>query len=210
MPPNLMRFLSPSPTRETSSPPVPPAGPPDEHLVRHLKAGDASAGTELVRRYEATLMGYLRRLGGSEHVAEELHQATWLSVLEHVDKFDAEGSGAGGFKAWLFRIATNKANDWWRRSGREQASRSAMHVAGETPGELENPTETAEQVERLREAISRLPSSQREVLLLRYFSGLKFVEIAQMLGCPLNTALGRMHKAMTKLKRAMEVPVEPK
>ena len=65
-------------------------------------------------------------------------------------------------------------------------------------------TETAEQVERLREAISRLPATQREVLLLRCFSGLKFVEIAQMLGCPLNTALGRMHKAMTKLKRLMD------
>ncbi len=40
--------------------------------------------------------------------------------------------------------------------------------------------------------------------MLRYYSGMKFVEIAQMLGCPLNTALGRMHKAMIKLKQLME------
>jgi len=49
-----------------------------------------------------------------------------------------------------------------------------------------------------------LPEAQKQVLLLRYYSNLKFVEIAQMLGCPLNTALGRMHKAMLKLKQLME------
>jgi RNA polymerase sigma-70 factor (ECF subfamily) len=172
--------------------------------VRQLKGGEAGAGAELVRRYEATLLGYLRRLAGSDHLAEELHQATWLSVLEHLDKFDAKGSGAGGFKAWLFRIATNKANDWWRRSGREQAAKASLKLAGSQFVEPTNRTETEEQVGRLREAIQKLPDAQREVLLLRYFSGLKFVEIAEMLGCPLNTALGRMHKAMAKLKRLME------
>lgn len=183
---------------------APSPGPADELLVRQLKDGEASAGAELVRRYEGSLMGYLRRLAGSDHMAEELHQATWLSVLEHLDKFDAAGSGAGGFKAWLFRIATNKANDWWRRSGREQAAKTGLRLAGDESTEPENQTETAEQVVKLREAIAKLPEAQREVLLLRYYSGLKFVEIADMLGCPLNTALGRMHKAMSKLKRLME------
>ena len=55
-----------------------------------------------------------------------------------------------------------------------------------------------------RDAISRLPEAQRQVLMLRYYSGLKFIEIAEMIGCPLNTALGRMHKAMIKLKEMME------
>jgi RNA polymerase sigma-70 factor (ECF subfamily) len=64
--------------------------------------------------------------------------------------------------------------------------------------------EGSEQEEKLRRAIEQLPDSQRQVLLLRYYSGMKFVEIADMLGCPLNTALGRMHKAMLKLKQLME------
>ena len=61
-----------------------------------------------------------------------------------------------------------------------------------------------EQEAKLRDAISRLPENQRQVLILRYYSSLKFVEIAEMVGCPLNTALGRMHKAMLKLKQMME------
>ena len=64
--------------------------------------------------------------------------------------------------------------------------------------------EGSEQEERLREAIARLPENQRQVLMLRYYSDLKFVQIAELLGCPLNTALGRMHKAMLKLKQMLE------
>ncbi len=48
-----------------------------------------------------------------------------------------------------------------------------------------------------------MPESQRQVLLLRYYSNLKFIEIAEMLGCPLNTALGRVHKALIKLRQVM-------
>ena len=60
--------------------------------------------------------------------------------------------------------------------------------------------------EKLKWAIGQLPELQRQVLMLRYYSNLKFVEIAEVLGCPLNTALGRMHKAMLKLKDLMEEP----
>ena len=64
--------------------------------------------------------------------------------------------------------------------------------------------EGSEQEHKLQRAIEQLPENQRQVLLLRYYSNLKFVEIASMLGCPLNTALGRMHKAMLKLKEMMD------
>ena len=57
--------------------------PTDAALVAKLRAGDNAAGDELVRRYVEPLVRYLRRLAGSDHVAEELHQQTWLSVLEH-------------------------------------------------------------------------------------------------------------------------------
>jgi RNA polymerase sigma-70 factor (ECF subfamily) len=63
--------------------------------------------------------------------------------------------------------------------------------------------EGSEQEQKLKRAIELLPEAQKQVLMLRYYSNLKFVEIAEMLGCPLNTALGRMHKAMLKLKELM-------
>jgi RNA polymerase sigma-70 factor (ECF subfamily) len=181
----------------------PPENIPDTDLVLRLRSGESAAGETLVRRHYQPLIRYLQRVLGSEQLAEEMHQQTWLSVLEHIDRFDANNC-AGGFKAWLFRIATNKANDHWRSAGREKAFKDGLKlVAEEELPDASQPMQSTEQETRLKQAIQMLPEPQKQVLMLRYYSGLKFVEIAEMLGCPLNTALGRMHKAMLKLKELM-------
>lgn len=193
-----------------ASPPLGASGPAqklaaaaDDALLTRAKAGDVSAGEELVRRYHVPLRRYLLRLTGSDAVTEELHQQTWLSVLEHADRFNPRVIG-GGFKAWLFRIATNKANDYWRSAGRERSAKDGLRlITDEQSPAADQRMESAEQERKLQAAITQLPEAQRQVLLLRYYSGLKFIEIAEVLGCPLNTALGRMHKAMLKLKELM-------
>jgi len=206
-----------------------PVGIGDELLLERLRGGDAAAGEALVKRYAQPLMRYLQRIAG-EAIAEELHQQTWLSVLDNLDKFDpvtvtskassaqpvSQGetdgeltiSGAappGGFKAWLFRIATNKANDHWRSRGREKAAKDGLRlVTDESLPDAAHRLEGTEQEQKLRRAIDQLPEAQRQVLMLRYYSNMKFVDIAKTLGCPLNTALGRVHKAMIKLRQFME------
>jgi RNA polymerase sigma-70 factor (ECF subfamily) len=176
----------------------------DEALALRLADGDTVAGELLVRRFHEPLMRYLHRLARSEHQAEELHQQTWLSVLDHIKKFDP-GSTSGGFKAWLFRIATNKANDHWRGRGREKSATEGLKLVteDEVPA-ADDRLESTEEQSKLKKAIAQLPEGQRQVLMLRYYSNLKFVEIAEIVGCPLNTALGRMHKAVIKLRQLME------
>jgi len=175
----------------------------DDALLQRLRGGDSASGEALVRRHSPALLHYLQRIAG-EQLAEELYQQTWLSVLDHIDKFDASISG-GGFKAWLFRIAANKANDLWRSRGREKAAKEGIKLIRDEEGPAAgHRMEGYEQTEKLRHAIQLLPDTQRQVLMLRYYSDLKFVEIATIVGCPLNTALGRMHKAMIKLKQLME------
>jgi RNA polymerase sigma-70 factor (ECF subfamily) len=182
---------------------VPPPAT-DEVLLSRMRGGQVGAGEELVRRYYLPLTRYLARLTGSDAVAEEVHQQTWLSALEHLAKFDATAAARGGFKAWLFRIATNKANDYWRSAGRERVAKAGLRlVTDEALPAADQRMETADQERKLAQAILQLPDHQRQVLLLRYYSNLKFVEIAEVVGCPLNTALGRMHKAMMRLKELM-------
>ena len=178
--------------------------PSDEELIELLRDGSTSAGEVLVKRYYEPLMRYLHRMANNDHLAEELHQQTWLSVLDHLDKFDPNAS-AGGFKAWLFRIATNKANDYWRSLRREKNAKDGLSlISDDQMPAAGHRMEGSEQEQKLQKAIAQLPEAQRQVLMLRYYSNLKFVEIAELLGCPLNTALGRMHKAMIKLKQLME------
>jgi RNA polymerase sigma-70 factor (ECF subfamily) len=175
----------------------------DEALLQQLRDGDVAAGEALVKRHYTALLHYLQRVAGDQ-AAEELHQQTWLSVLDHIEKFDPSLSG-GGFKAWLFRIATNKANDFWRSRGREKTAKEGLRLVTDEEGpDAAHRLEGAEQAEKLKRAIAMLPENQRQVLMLRYYSDMKFVEIAKTVGCPLNTALGRMHKAMLKLKTLME------
>jgi RNA polymerase sigma-70 factor (ECF subfamily) len=181
-----------------------PPGPADELLLKRLRNGESAAGETLVKRYHEPLLRYLQRLVGSDHAAEELLQATWLSVLEHIEKFDASTSG-GGFRAWLFRIATNKAHDVWRSHGREKVAKQALQLIVEQQSpQAGHRAEGSEEQEKLLRAIEQLPENQRQVLMLRFYSQMKFSEIAEMLGCPLNTALGRMHKAIVKLKELMQ------
>jgi RNA polymerase sigma-70 factor, ECF subfamily len=176
----------------------------DEMLIRRLRNGDRQAGEQLVRRHYQPLIRYLQRLAGDDHLAEELHQQTWLSVLEHLGKFDVTG-GAGGFKAWLFRIATNKANDHWRSHGRERNAKEGLRLVTEEAAPWAGEAAQGnEDKDKLMAAVAQLPENQRQVLLLRYYADMKFVEIAKLLGCPLNTALGRMHKAVLKLKQLLE------
>jgi RNA polymerase sigma-70 factor (ECF subfamily) len=180
----------------------------DELLVGRLRDGDLHAGDELAARHCSALMRYLQRLVHSDHLAEELHQQTWASVLEHIDRFDLS-SGGGGFKAWLYRIATNKAHDHWRSRGREKTATDGLRlVTEELAPDASHRMEGAEATQKLRAAIEVLPENQKQVLLLRYHGGLKFVEIAEILGCPLNTVLGRMHKAMLRLKQLLAEPAK--
>lgn len=176
----------------------------DEMLVQRLRDGQAGAGQALAARYAQALLRYLRSLTSSEHLAEELHQQTWISVLEHIDRFDPKSS-PGGFKAWLYRIATNKAHDHWRSAGRERAAISGVGYISDAAGPAaEHRLEGTEEMIKLRQAIESLPENQKQVVMLKYYSGLKFVEIADVLGCPLNTALGRMHKAVARLRQIMQ------
>lgn len=177
---------------------------PDEVLIKRLRAGESAAGEELVKRYAQPLLAYLHRLCGSVSLAEDVHQQTWLSVLEHVDRFD-ERASSGGFKAWLYRIATNKVNDVWRSQARKRRVEDGLRlVTDEELPDASEPLVLSEDCRRVQDAIQRLPEAQRQVVCMRYYANMKFVDIAAALGCPLNTALGRMHKALQKLRQAME------
>src|SRR3954449_3312130 len=79
---------------------------PDALLVDRLRKGETVAGEILVRKYHQPLVRYLQRLVGNEQLAEEMHQQTWLSVLEHLGRFDARND-TGGVKGWLLRIPPN-------------------------------------------------------------------------------------------------------
>jgi RNA polymerase sigma-70 factor (ECF subfamily) len=173
-------------------------------LVRGLQAGRPEAFERLVGEFGDRLYRFARRMVG-ERAAEDLTQEVLLRVMRSVGDY----SPTGRFESWLFTIASRLAIDEARRRKAENLRSEADPEGGlgRTLSKTPEPPQQAEDEERRRailEAVERLPLDQKQVFLLREEGGLSFREIAEIVGCPLNTALGRMHYAMESLRRHMK------
>jgi RNA polymerase sigma-70 factor (ECF subfamily) len=160
----------------------------------------------LVRLYSPRVFGLLYRLSGSREVAEDLLQETFLRVVRTIGQYEH----VGRFEAWLFRIAANLARDRARQGGRRGRTGSLDGPrSDDPPPELvdragpERRLVAQEESARLAAGLDQLSAAEREILLLRHYSGLPFAEIARILGVPLGTALARAHRALQHLRAAM-------
>lgn len=165
-----------------------------DDLVKGLKAGHAGAFERLVREYGDRLYRFVLRLVGSAD-AEDVVQETFIRVHRSIASYQPTGR----FESWLFTIANHLALDALRR--RPSAAREA-----DEPADPHGPTDDLSHREvqhALLKAVEKLPVDQKQVFLLREEAGLSFREIADLVGCPLNTALGRMHYAMENLRKSL-------
>jgi RNA polymerase sigma-70 factor (ECF subfamily) len=175
-----------------------------EELVRGLKAGRPEAFERLLREFGDRIFRFVKRLAG-ERSAEDLTQEVFIRVHRSIGAYRPEGR----FESWLFTIAWNLCIDQARRRKPEltmtglDEDLAPERFAAEGGG----PGEEAEEAERHRAllaAVERLPLEQKQVFLLRQEAGLTFQEIALLVKCPLNTALGRMHYAMEALRKSLK------
>ncbi|MBY0232594.1 MAG: sigma-70 family RNA polymerase sigma factor [Gemmataceae bacterium] len=184
---------------------------PDEELLLRFRRGQQEAFGQLVRRYERELYGYLRRYLGDPALAEDVFQNTFLQVYLKIGQYQAGRS----VRPWLYTIATHQAIDVLRRNGRHVAVSFDQALAtgeGEAAGLLETlecqgpgPAEAVssqERRERIRATVDALPELLRQVLVLAYYQGMKYREIADILSIPVGTVKSRLHAALAKLQEA--------
>lgn len=176
-----------------------PVREPDAAWVERLRARDPEALRELLDGWGPGLLAFLARFTGSRAEAEDLFQDVCLRVLEALPRYRP----AGRFRAWVFAIAANAARDRLRRRAGEARALERRDAPSAVPP-ADAVAAARESLDRVEEAVARLPDAQREVFLLRMHSGLAFREIAEMLDCPLNTVLGRMHDAVERLRSAID------
>jgi RNA polymerase sigma-70 factor (ECF subfamily) len=184
----------------------------DEDLVGRFRRGQEEAFGALVRRYERELYGYLRRYLGDSNLADDVFQNTFLQLYVKIGQYQA----GRPVRPWLYTIATHQAIDALRRNGRHQALSLDQHQEERSEGEIGGLVEllesrgpgpldqahSAEMRERVRASVERLPDFMRQVVLLAYYQGLKYREIADILGIPVGTVKSRLHAALVKLQDA--------
>ena len=188
----------------------------DEEILARLQAGQMDLFAELVRRYERELFGYLRRYLGRDDLAADVFQNTFLAVFRKIHHYQP-GRAA---RPWLYTIATNQAIDATRRRSRRVDARADAILPGGDGDEdggrplleiLRDPdpgpvaqAELGELRGLVREAVDQLPDLLRQVILLAYFQGMRYQEIAEALDIPLGTVKSRLHAAVAKLCEAWQ------
>jgi RNA polymerase sigma-70 factor (ECF subfamily) len=188
----------------------------DEELLDRLRAGQQEVFGILVRRYERELYGYLRRYLGDEELAADVFQNTFVAVFTKIGQYESGRSG----RPWLYAIATNQAIDALRRKGRRaertvdpvapaagesgEDGRSLFDLLAARDAEPADLAETAETARRVRAAVDALPEFLRQAVVLTYFQGLKYQEVADVLDIPVGTVKSRLHAAVARLAAAWE------
>lgn len=169
----------------------------DELLWEAYRQGDENAFPELVRRYQGPLFGYLMRMTGDRGTAEDLFQETFLRIHNKAHTFRANNR----FKSWLYTIATRITIDH-RRSRQSRPQLELLeHQTTEAASET-NPATDAVQSElraTVQTAVETLPPQQRAALVLSYYQGHSYPEVAKIMGCSLGTVKTHMSRALKTL-----------
>jgi len=184
-----------------------PAPTGDRELLLRAQSGEAAAFGELVQVYmRRAYYGALGLVGNPED-ARDLSQEAFARAYRARDRIDPELPFYTWYYQILRRLCFNFIRD--RKSRREKLSQESHWIA-ENAGwraKQDNPQSRVvrnEIRERVRAAIERLPDREREVLVLKEFEGLRYREIAQLLGIPLGTVMSRLYTARKHLAAVIE------
>jgi len=206
--------------------------PVETRELHALRAGDEAAFMALVERYNASLLRVAQIWVSSRAVAEEVVQETWVAVLRGIDRFE----GRSSLKTWIFRILANTAKTRAVREGRTIPLSALQNPGGvpepalpperfrdpedpRWPGHWSSPPpawdelperrfETLETRGKLQAAIEALPSAQRAVISLRDIEGWGSEEVCNALGVSESNQRVLLHRARSKVRRALEEYLE--
>ncbi len=149
-------------------------------LVELARGGDSEAFGQLYDHYQASVYRFLYYRVGSVPLAEDLTAETFFRALRSMSSFRWQGKDFG---AWLMTIARNLTTDHFK------AGRTRLESTTEDMSTLDSTAEGPEGAvlasltnEALLEALSQLPTEQRECLVMRFLQGLSIAETAEVLG----------------------------
>ena len=179
----------------------------DEQAVQLFINGESEALEFLIIRHKNRIFSCIYLLVKDKYLAEDLFQDLFIKIIENLKSGNYKEENK--FLFWAMRIAHNLSVDHFRKV----KSRPVIRTSNDTdifdmldfaePNAEENimKNQSRNQVMQL---VSLLPEEQREVIILRHFANLKFKQIAELLNCSVNTALGRMRYALLNIRKMAE------
>lgn len=183
---------------------------PDEELVERSLRGEADAFRRLYERYRRPIYIAVCRIVLDPEDARDATQEIFITVYRSLAHYD---SRRARFFPWIYRVATNRAIDFWRVRRRrsevplpdtsETSYRGALVERGSKRA-MERILEHKERAAEVRRFLEELPQPQRRIFVLRYYDGLKLREIAEKEGYKLGTVKSSLHKATRTMRRKLK------
>jgi RNA polymerase sigma-70 factor (ECF subfamily) len=174
---------------------APERGENDEQVVARFQGGDDSAFDELVRRHRSAVYRLAYRLMGTHQDADDLAQEAFLRSYRGLRGFRGEAL----FRTWITRIVVNQAINM-RQARRPAEPLTEAVMEGRDDGPV---SERAALRAQVRRAVDHLPRRQRQVLVLKVYEGLKFIEIARAAGIATGTAKATYFQAVRGLRQRL-------
>ena len=177
----------------------------DRTLVQRAKAGQSQALSQLIAKYQDRIYNLAYRFTGSDDMALDLSQETFLKCIQALNTF----AGKSSFYTWLVRILINAGHDLRRKNSRNQAIQLDGQVADWLAArQRNNPTErnsleTQELQEMVWQGMAGLDQQHRQILLLRELEGFDYSQLSEILEISIGTVKSRLHRARAALRELL-------
>jgi RNA polymerase sigma factor (sigma-70 family) len=168
----------------------------DHQLMTAVREGDSASLGQLFNRHHRKLYNYFLKHVGNRPASEDLVQDVFLRILKYRRTYaDPEG----GFEVWLYTIARNVRFDYYRRKAPRALPIEEMDgIEDNAPGPHDS-LETAEEIGLIRQALDSLSESDREVIVMSRYQGMKYREIGLVLGCTEGAIKVKIFRALKQL-----------
>ena len=186
--------MSDAPDNPDSVGPQPESLTSDERLMAEFSKGTADAFTKLFQRYKQPIFGFFRRRVADSPIAEELAQETFLAILRGASRYQPQAL----FRTYLYAIAFKILRAHRRRTAFRATFLGSWKGTEDPAGRDATEAELV-----LRQALGKLDGTDREMLMLREFEQLSYVEIAELLKIPVNTVRSRLFRARLALRELL-------
>ncbi|MFC1676702.1 RNA polymerase sigma factor [Planctomycetota bacterium] len=167
-------------------------------IIAGCKAGKSESFSQLLDLYAKRCYGYFYRLTGNRDVSDDLLSELFVKLVKNISSFKN-----GSFDSWIFRIASNVFYDYLRTRQRQKKILDVKRSLEETKVSAD-PGGNYDRDDELQKQLGKLDEKTRELIMLRFYSGATFRELAAMRNEPIGSILSKVHRGLKKLKELME------
>jgi len=170
----------------------------DEALAAGAAGGDHGALETIYQRHGAAVLGLARRVLRNPALAEEVAQEVFVRFWRDPGRFDSQRAP---LRAFLLRDTHGRAVDLLRTeiARRAREERDQAQSSQEVPGP-EQEVWASVRSDRVRAALQKLPGEEREAVVLAFYGGLTYQEVARRLGQPEGTVKSRIRRGLEHLR----------